>query len=78
MVGILNDPPSNCKELGKLGHTLNGYYLVHHNENVAVKPSPENKIQVILCRFQLPPGNDGRDIMNKKTAVTSSKNNFTF
>ena len=41
-------PPTNCIGLGKLGYTLNGYYLVKESNN-------GGQIEVILCRFQLPP-----------------------
>ena len=41
-------PPTNCIGLGKLSYTLNGYYLVKESNN-------GGQIEVILCRFQLPP-----------------------
>ena len=44
-------PPTNCIELGKLGFTLNGYYLVQESNN-------GGQLEVILCRFQLPPLKD--------------------
>ena len=43
-------PPTNCIELEKIGYTLNGYYLVNGSEN-------SNQVEVILCRFKIPPGN---------------------
>jgi len=42
-------PPTNCSDLGKLGYTLNGYYLVNGAKI-------QNQIEVVLCRFQLAPG----------------------
>jgi len=42
-------PPSNCVDLSKLGYTLNGYYLVNGSKS-------SNNIEIVLCRFQLPPG----------------------
>ena len=44
-------PPTNCVELGKLGYTLNGYYLVNGSKN-------SNQIEVVSCQFQPPPGNN--------------------
>jgi len=40
-------PPTNCYDLGKLGHTLNGYYLVKGNES-----SNKNKMVTVYCAFQ--------------------------
>jgi len=51
-------PPNNCVELAKLGYTLNGYYLVN-----ASKIS--SKIEVVLCRFQLPSGVNESNICKK-------------
>ena len=42
-------PPGNCSELGKLGYTLNGYYLVNGSKS-------SRQIEIVLCRFKLPPG----------------------
>ena len=42
-------PPSNCNELGKLGYTLNGYYLVKGKGE-----SLSNGIEAVLCQFKLP------------------------
>ena len=44
-------PPRSCSDLGKLGFTLNGYYLV----NASISSTT---IEVVLCRFQLPQGNN--------------------
>jgi len=42
------DPPTNCHEVGQLGYTLNGYYLIKRRDD-----SNENgKIGVVYCRFQ--------------------------
>ena len=48
-------PPSNCTDLAKLGYTLNGYYLVNGSKS-------SSNIEVVLCRFQLPPGVNKSDI----------------
>ena len=49
-------PPANCAELEKIGYTLNGYYLVNNgSEN-------SNQVEVVLCRFKLPPGNNTESI----------------
>jgi len=42
-------PASNCNELGKLGYTLNGYYLVKGKGE-----SLSNSIEAVLCQFNLP------------------------
>ena len=44
-------PATNCNELGKLGYTLNGYYLVKGNGESYIHQG----IEVVFCRFQLPP-----------------------
>ena len=49
-------PASNCKELGKLGYTLNGYYLVNGSKT-------SNQIVITFCRFKLPPGENESNIM---------------
>ncbi len=41
-------PPTNCSELGQLGYTLIGYYLVNGSHG-------SRQIEVILCLFTLPP-----------------------
>ena len=38
--------PSNCSDLGRLGYTLNGFYLVNGTNN--------RNIEIVLCRFQQP------------------------
>ena len=42
-------PPTSCSELGDIGHTLNGYYLVKSE-----LASHTSKIQTIYCRFNQP------------------------
>ena len=42
-------PATNCNELGKLGYTLNGYYLVNGKEQF-------KKIKIVYCQFQQPHG----------------------
>ena len=47
-------PASNCNELGKLGFTLNGYYLVKGKDE-----SVSNSVEVVFCRFNLPEESKG-------------------
>ncbi len=49
-------PPSNCNELGKLGYTLNGYYLVKGKGE-----SLSNGIEAVLCQFKLPKDFQGKN-----------------
>ena len=44
-------PATSCDELGKLGYTLNGLYLVDCKD----KPS-KDRLEVIICRFKQPNG----------------------
>lgn len=37
-------PPTNCSEIGMLGYTLNGYYLIKSSD-----PTEKNKILVVYC-----------------------------
>jgi len=50
-------PPTNCKELGRIGYTLNGYYLVRSDKNQP-KAKSEGEMEVVFCRFQFPPGGE--------------------
>jgi len=45
----LYNNPSNCNDIGMLGHTLNGYYLVNSTESAG-------RFGVSFCQFKLPPG----------------------
>ena len=47
-------PASNCNELGKLGFTLNGYYLVKGKDESTI-----NSIEAVLCQFNLPEKSKG-------------------
>ena len=38
--------PANCNDLGRIGYTLNGFYLVKGTNN--------RTIDIVLCRFQQP------------------------
>lgn len=40
-------PPTNCSEIGMLGYTLNGYYLVKSTDS-----TNKNKIIVVYCTFR--------------------------
>ena len=42
-------PARNCEELGKIGYTLNGYYLVKGEDE-----SNTNSVEAVLCQFELP------------------------
>ena len=44
-------PATSCGELGKLGYTLNGLYLVDCKDK-----SNKGRIEVIICRFKQPNG----------------------
>lgn len=53
-------PAANCDELGKLGYTLNGYYLVKKMQQEM--QNHEGVIGVVYCLFQQPlkgPGKKG-------------------
>ena len=41
-------PATSCEELGLLGYTLNGYYLVKKETDSTIKV----KIQIVYCQFQ--------------------------
>lgn len=45
----INSNPADCNDIGMLGYTLNGYYLV--NSSVTA-----GKFGVHFCQFKLPPG----------------------
>lgn len=59
-------PPCNCSELGKLGYTLNGYYLINTSKN-------RSEIGIVFCRFLLPPG-ENESITAKMSQIN---NKFT-
>jgi len=40
-------PPTSCSDLGKIGYTLNGYYLVKRKDN-----SNSSKIATVFCSFK--------------------------
>ncbi len=41
-------PATNCDELGQLGYTLNGYYLVKRATDSTMK----GNIGIVYCQFQ--------------------------
>jgi len=43
-------PATDCDELGMLGYTLNGFYIVKGKD----ESTSSNKIEVIYCRFSQP------------------------
>ena len=54
-------PATSCKELGILGYTLNGFYLVKGKEQTNI-----NKIEIISCEFELVSGlKEGKYITKK-------------
>ena len=44
-----NDPPTNCRDLSKIGYTLNGFYPVQLN---LVGEPKFGKIGMIYCNFK--------------------------
>jgi len=71
-------PPSSCKDLNELGHTLNGIYMVskRSNNNTIQDRSEILLVRAVFCDFQVldenipnlyrPPGNNNyRCISNK-------------
>ncbi len=50
-------PATGCNDLGKLGYTLNGYYLVHGKEKQSSDSSSNiiSQIEVVECRFRQKP-----------------------
>ena len=44
-----NSNPANCDDIGLIGYTLNGYYLVNSSETAG-------RFGVSFCQFKLPPG----------------------
>jgi len=52
--------PANCNEIGLLGYTLNGYYLVNSSDSAG-------QFGVVFCHFKLPPGAvKCKDIYNRR------------
>lgn len=49
-VKIFYGPPTSCEELGKLGYTLNGYYLVKGKDNMNIS----GRIRAVYCQFKQP------------------------
>jgi len=45
----LQNNPTNCNDMGKLGYTLNGFYIVNGGDNI-------ERFGVVLCQFKLPLG----------------------
>ena len=62
-------PPSNCSELSKLGFTLNGYYIVKGSKN-------SSQIEIVLCRFRLPPGENESNRDTLSNLINSFITNF--
>ncbi len=65
-------PASNCNELGKLGYTLNGYYLVKGNGE-----SISNSVEAVLCQFNLPMAMESKRGKNE-TNYIAVNNTFTY
>ena len=57
-------PASNCKELGKLGYTLNGFYLVKGKGE-----SGSNSVEAVLCQFKLPEESKGGKYVKENCSV---------
>jgi len=63
-------PATGCSDLGRLGYTLNGYYLVQEKENKSTNSSSSSnhrRIEIVECRFrQKPkPGNESKHLKIK-------------
>jgi len=58
---IFYGPPTSCRELGTIGHTLNGYYLVKGKDE-----SKSTNIQAVYCQFNQPQQgmNQGIDLIH--------------
>ena len=54
-----NSNPTNCDEIGKLGYTLNGFYMVNGSDS-------DERFAIVICHFLLPPKG-----ANKKTSMES-------
>ena len=59
-------PPTNCSDLGKLGHNLNGYYLVKSSD-----PSQKNKMMTVYCAFR-----QAQEVLGKLGKGKLNKLNF--
>ncbi len=60
-------PPSSCKDLNEMGHTLNGIYVVAKNRSSILDRSDILPLRAVFCDFQMldvenpylsPPGNN--------------------
>jgi len=48
-------PATGCNDLGRLGYTLNGFYLVQERENKSTNSSigsDNRQIEIVECRFR--------------------------
>jgi len=45
-------PATSCDELGKIGYTLNGYYIVKAKPQSIVRSS--HKFEIVYCQFYQP------------------------
>ncbi len=55
---MIYNNPANCSDIGKLGYTLNGFYLVNGSDAFG-------RFGVAFCQFQLPQGaGESKDRVN--------------
>jgi len=45
-------PATGCNDLGRLGYTLNGFYLVQEKGNYSTNSSNNRQIEIVECRFR--------------------------
>ena len=53
-------PATSCEELGMLGYTLNGFYMVQRKSKSSSGSS--NKIDVVFCQFFQPETKEGKKL----------------
>jgi len=61
-------PSTNCSDLSKLGHTLNGFYLVKPANNTDDTTQPDT----IYCAIQQPEGIVGLSNVEKRNIIVSN------
>jgi len=67
-----NSNPFSCYDIGMLGYTLNGYYLVNGSDTA-------QRFGVVFCQFRLPPGaTKSKGILNVKHFVFDNLKNDYF
>jgi len=64
-------PATSCEELGMLGYTLNGFYMVQRKSKSSSVGS--NKIDVVYCQFFQPETKEGKKL--KANLLYTLRNN---